>query len=95
MASKKDYSEILIEDFNAKFDAIMEAVGSMQDNVKKLPKMAERLERLESDMSTVSLATRATSYDVNLIKIRTEKLEHLQDEVKTLQKRVKKLEPAK
>ena len=94
MADKKDYSDVLIEDFNSKFDAIMEAVGSMQENVKRLPRMAERLEKLESDMSTVKLATTVTSSDVKLIKIRTEKLDVIQGEIKDLEKRVKTLEPA-
>lgn len=86
------HNDILLEDFNSKFDAIMEAVGGMQDSVKKIPKMAERLEKLESDMVAVRLATVGIGSDTKLIKIRTEKLENLQDEVNNLQKRVKVLE---
>jgi phage-related tail protein len=90
--AEKNYSDVLIEDMNSKFDAIMEAVSAMQDNVKKIPKMAERLEKLESDMSIVKLTTRVTSDDTKLIKIRTEKLENIQEELLDLQKRVKALE---
>jgi len=92
MADKKDYSEVLIEDFNSKFDAIMEAVGAMQDSVKKIPRMAEQLEKLESDMSLVKLATKVTSENTNLIKLRTEKLENIQDDLADIQTRVKALE---
>ena len=92
MTDKNNYDGVLIEDFNSKFDAIMEAVGSMQDSVKKIPKMAERLEKLESDMTIVKMATKATSSDTNLIKIRTEKLENILEDVTDLQKRVKVLE---
>lgn len=92
MGSKNDHTDVLLEDINGKFDAILEAVGTMQDQVKKIPKMAERLEKLESDMNMVKLATMGTSGDLKLIKIRTEKLENILDDVTDLQKRVKALE---
>ncbi len=92
MAEKKDYSEVLLEDMNSKFELILEAVGGMQDQVKKIPKMAERLEEIEHDITSIKLDTSITRHDVGLIKIRTEKLEEIQDEVKDLQKRVKVLE---
>ena len=92
MARKDNYTDILLEDINSKFDAVLEAVGGMQDHIKKIPKMAKRIEKLVSDMVTVKLATRTTSYDTNLIKIRTEKLEKILDDVTDLQKRVKTLE---
>ena len=94
MADKKNYSDILIEDFNAKFDAILEAVGAMQNHTKKIPKMAERLEKLESDMRLVKLASMGSSDDLKLIKIRTEKLEDIEGELTNLRNRVKTLEAA-
>ena len=69
------YLKILI----AKFDMILEVVGQMQDDVKRIPKMAEDIEKLEHDMSIVRLATTSTQSDTELIKIRTEKLESIQD----------------
>lgn len=54
--------------------------------------MAERIEKIESDMSLVKLAIRVTSDDMNMIKIRTEKLENILEDVTDLQKRVKALE---
>ncbi|OGL35679.1 hypothetical protein A3F65_02015 [Candidatus Saccharibacteria bacterium RIFCSPHIGHO2_12_FULL_47_16b] len=94
MADKTDHTDVLLEDMNSKFEAILEAVGGMQDQVKKIPKMAERLEEIEHDVTAIKLDTSLTRHDVGLIKIRTEKLEALQDEVKNLQVRVKTLESA-
>lgn len=90
--SDTDYTDILLEDINGKFDAILEAVGSMQDQVKKIPKMSERLEKIESDLVAVKLDASLTRSDTKLIKIRSEKLENIQDELMDLDKRVKVLE---
>ncbi len=94
MADKKDYTDVLLADISSKFDAVLEAVGGMQDQIKKIPRMAERIEKLGSDMLTVKIAVRTISNDTELIKIRTEKLEQLQDEVNDVQKRVKAIESA-
>ena len=75
---KKDYLETLLEDMNDRYKLILEAVAGTQKNVAKIPRMAERLEELQSNMK--------------LLKIRTEKLEAIQDEVIDLEKRLKVLE---
>lgn len=90
----RNYSDVLLEDINSKFNAILEAVGAMQDQVRKIPKMSERLEKIESDMRLVKLATKVTSDDASLIKVRTEKLEGILDDITDLQHRVKTLESA-
>ncbi len=92
MADKKDYTGILLEDIDSKFDLILEVVGAMQDNVKKIPQMSERFEIMESDLKMVKLSTTITNRDVDVIKIRTEKLVDVHDEVNNLKKRVKVLE---
>ena len=94
MVNKKDYTDVLLEDINSKFDAVLDAVGGMQDQIKKIPKMAERLEKIESDLIVVKLDASLTRNDTRLIKIRTEKLEDILEEVNSLQKRVKTLETA-
>lgn len=94
MSDKSNYTDVLLEDINSKFDAVLEVVGGLQTNVNKIPKMAERIEKLESDMSLVKLATRVTSNDMNMVKIRTEKLERILEDVTDLQKRIKTLETA-
>ena len=82
MAGKKNYTDVLLEDINSKFDAVLEAVGSMQDSVTKIPDMAERLINVEEDMSTLKSATKATNQDiqqlgqdVGTVKIRVEKID--------------------
>jgi len=92
MTNKSNYTDVLLEDINSKFDAVLEAVSGMQDSVKKIPKMSERIEKLESDMTMVKLVTQATGSDAKLIKIRTEKLESILEDVTDLQIRVKTLE---
>ncbi|HCM52014.1 TPA: hypothetical protein DIS56_02670 [Candidatus Saccharibacteria bacterium] len=94
MTNKKDYSEVLLEDMNSKFKLILEAVGGMQDQVKKIPKMAEQIEKIEYEINAIRLDTSFTRDGVSLVKIRTEKLEALQEDVTDLQKRVKALESA-
>ncbi len=94
MSDKNNYTDVLLENINSKFDAVLDAVGGVQANVNKIPKMAERIEKIESDLLIVKLDASITRNDVRLIKIRTEKLEEISDEVKSLQKRVKALETA-
>jgi archaellum component FlaC len=87
-----NYAEVLLEDMNGKFELILEAVGGMQDQVKKIPKMSERLEKIEHDVNTIKLDTSLMHGDTRMIKIRTEKLEDIQDELRGLKKRVNTLE---
>lgn len=56
---------------------MLEIVTVQREYTKKLPQMSERLEKIEHDVSTIRLATMGTSSDLNLIKIRTEKIEEL------------------
>lgn len=91
MPDKND-ADVLLEDMNSKFDAIMEAVGGLQDQVKKIPKMSERLEKIEYDISSIKLDASMTRSDVKTIKIRSEKLEDIKDDVNDLQKRIHILE---
>ena len=94
MANKKDYTDVLLEDINSKFDAIIEVVDTLRGQVKKIPSMSEHLEKIENDMTTVRIATSATSRDTELIKIRTEKLADISRDLGDLQARVSTLEAA-
>lgn len=88
----KNYTDALLEDMNSKFELILEAVGGLQVQVKKIPKMAERLEKIEHDVNVIKLDASLTHNNTKIIKIRTEKLENIQDDLKSLEKRVKLLE---
>lgn len=92
--NSNNHTDVLLEDINAKFEAILEIVGSMQDKVAKIPKMSERIEKLEHDMSFVRLASTETLQDMQMIKIRSEKLHQLDEQVEDLGQRVKTLESA-
>ena len=89
MANKKDnnYTDILLEDIRDQNRAVLEAVGAMQDHVKLIPKMSERLEKLEYDMVAVRMATRVTNDSIKLIKIRTEKLEEHETRITKLEQK--------
>ena len=89
MANKKNnnYTDILLEDIRDQNRAVLEAVGVMQDHVKLIPKMSERLEKLEYDMAAVRVATRVTNDSIKLIKIRTEKLEEHETRITKLEQK--------
>lgn len=79
--SDKNYTDVLLEDINSKFDAVLEAVGGMQDSVKKIPGLVQKIEKLEDDMSAVRLATTATNRDVKEIKLHVRKIDKQLDEI--------------
>lgn len=81
MADKKDHTDVLLEDMNSKFDFIVETVGSMQKDVKKIPEIAGKIEKLEQEVMAVKLATTATNRDVKQIKTHVEKIDKQLDEI--------------
>lgn len=82
---------VLVENMNDQFQRVLEAVES---HTSKIPKMSERIEKLESDMSSVRLDTMVTRDSMNIIKIRTEKLDDIVDELKDRSARLTRLEAA-
>ncbi len=86
------YEGALLEEIKDQNRAVLEAVGMMQDSVKKIPKMSERLEKIEHDMAMVKLATMNTGSDLKIIKIRTEKIDEIFDKSKDHEKRIIRLE---
>lgn len=76
-----NHNDILIEDFNSKFDAIMEAVGAMKDDVKKISGIEEKVDNLERDMGTLRVATAETNRDVKEIKAHVQKMDKQLDEL--------------
>src|SRR6266581_2371972 len=84
--------EVLYESLQADVQKILDIVSTQQQSISKIPLIAERIEQLEYDASSVKLATTATSIDVRLIKSRTEKLEELVKQVKDQEERIAQLE---
>ena len=54
----------LMEEQNAKLDAVLEVVGDMQQTVAVLPRIEQRLEVLEQDMKIVKAAVVDVSRDL-------------------------------
>lgn len=88
------YEGALLEEIKDQNKAVLEAVGMMQDSVKRILKIDERLEKIEHEIPLIGLVTRATNDDIKLIKIRTEKLEDITDRLKDYERRLTKLETA-
>lgn len=53
MSDSKDYTGVLLEDINGKFDVIVEAVGQMQDQMKLLKDVPEDLKEVKADVKTI------------------------------------------
>ncbi len=56
---------------------ILELLSSHKENFNKISLLAERLERIEYDMGLIKLSTGLINSELQLIKIRTEKLQKM------------------
>jgi archaellum component FlaC len=63
-----NHFSVLMEDQNSKLDAVLEAVGDMQQKVAVLPRIEQRLEVLEQDMKIVKAAVVDVSRDLEQLK---------------------------
>ncbi len=81
--AKKDYSGVLLEDMDDKIDFLIDVMKGMQESTKKIPKIDERLEKIEYDIPAIKFTTKMTNDDMKLVKIRTEKLQEGLEEFKT------------
>lgn len=55
MSDQNNPTGVLLEDMNSKMDAVVEAVGQMQDQIKNLAKQDD-LEEVRSDIKTIKSA---------------------------------------
>ncbi len=53
MSDNRDYTGVLLEDMNSKMDAVVEAVGQINDQIKVLPAMQADLEEVKADVKTI------------------------------------------
>ncbi len=74
--TNENYMGILLEQIRDQNQAVLEAVGDMQQHVAKIPAMAEQLERLEAKVDTVVSAVKATNADLADLDGRVARLEH-------------------
>lgn len=56
--------QVLIEDLDSKFDAVIEMVGQMRDDVKSLAKQVD-LEEIKSDVKVVKAAVTDISHTLH------------------------------
>jgi hypothetical protein len=56
-----NYIEILFEEMLDQNKEVLEAVGDMQQNVAKIPRIEETVERLETDMKITNIVFYARS----------------------------------
>lgn len=63
LMSDNNYTDILLEDMNAKFDVVLEAVGAMRDEIKTLARQDDLVE-VKHDMKIVKAAVTDLSDEV-------------------------------
>ena len=61
---KKNYTDVLLEDMNHKFDLLLEIVGQMRDEMKTLAKQTD-LEEVKQDVKVVKAAVTDLSLQVH------------------------------
>ena len=61
---KKNYTDVLLEDMNHKFDLLLEIVGQMRDEMKTLAKQTD-LEEVKQDVKVVKAAVTDLSRQVH------------------------------
>jgi peptidoglycan hydrolase CwlO-like protein len=59
-----NHFSVLMEDQNAKLDAVHEAVGDMQKKVAVLPRIEQDVAELKQDMKVVKAAVTATNHNL-------------------------------
>ncbi|MEI6237801.1 MAG: hypothetical protein WCP03_04350 [Candidatus Saccharibacteria bacterium] len=70
------HTDILLEEMNSKFEAVIEVVGQMQDQLKDIPKRDE-FEELKSDVKIIKTAVVDRSNQLNSHEKRITRLESL------------------
>lgn len=89
-----NYLSAILEEVRDQNKALLEAYSGERDLVKKIPKIDERLEKIEYDLPMIKLVTTQTNSDMKLVKIRSEKitetLEEIKKDIKVLSKTVNK-----
>jgi len=59
-----NHFSVLMEDQNAKLDAVLDAVRDMQNKVAVLPRVEQDVAELKQDMKVVKAAVTATNRDL-------------------------------
>ena len=100
-SSSKDIDRkigVVIKHMNDQFERVLEAVQSMTETIKPLPKMGERIEKIEREVKLIGLTARSSVHNIEVIKVRSEKiieeLNEIKDSLVNHKQRIKQLETA-
>lgn len=74
MAKNDNSNGLILEDFDSKFDRILESFASIKINTDTIPSLHVRLAELELKVSTLEHASKATGKDLGEIKNELKKL---------------------
>ena len=70
-----NHFSVLMEDQNAKLDAVLEYVGEVPKIAARLEKIERQVDKLSDDMEVVKVAVKATNRDVAALDHRVTRLE--------------------
>jgi len=70
-----NHFSVLMEDQNAKLDAVLEYVGEVPRMAARLEKIERQVDKLSDDMEVVKAAVKATNRDVAALDHRVTRLE--------------------
>lgn len=70
-----NYTDIILEEIRDQNKAILEAVGGMQEQVAKIPRMEEKIDKLGQDLRVVKAAVTDTNHEVRALDRRVTRLE--------------------
>ncbi len=65
MSSDKDNLEVVLEDMNGKFDAIMEILIPMRDQVAGMPSMKDDIREIKTDVKIIKAVLTEHSSQLN------------------------------
>ena len=74
MSKDKDYTNVLLEEMNSKFDILIEVVGGMKDEMKTLAKQSD-LDEVKADVKVIKAAVTDVSDQVARHEVRISDLE--------------------
>ena len=72
---KKNYTDVILEDINGKFDLLLEIVVPMRKEVSEVKKMTDKIPEIQADIKTIKLALKQTNMQVRDHETRITKLE--------------------
>jgi polyhydroxyalkanoate synthesis regulator phasin len=70
----KNYTDVLLEDMNGKFDLLLDIMKGMQEEMRTFAKQAD-LKEVKQDVKVIKAAVTETNKDVHNLQVRVAHLE--------------------